>query len=401
MEAFRYRALDVAGRTVAGVLQADSPRQARAHLRAQGLLPEAVDSVRADQDAARPRGRRLSAAQLGLVTRQTATLLASGLTMEQTLDALTQEPCEPAVREVLAGVKAEVATGLAFADALRSHEGSFPEFYRALVRSGEEAGALPRILERLADHLDASRELRNQTVLALIYPMLVTVIAMAIVAALLAYVVPQVVDVYRQSRQALPWLTRVLIVASDLLRSGWPYLTAAFAGAWVVARLLLRRDAARRRWHGWLLRVPWFGRSVRMAETARFSQTLAILARGGVPLLSALDSASRAMTNLVMRGAAQSVTARVREGASLARALAETRAFSPLLVSLVESGEVSGRLAEMLERAARLEDQARERRLAIALAVLEPALILMMGVFVLLIVLAMLLPIIEINQLVR
>jgi general secretion pathway protein F len=150
-----------------------------------------------------------------------------------------------------------------------------------------------------------------------------------------------------------------------------------------------------------LLRVPWFGRSVRMAETARFSHTLAILARGGVPLLSALDSASRSMTNLVMRGAAQSVTARVREGASLARALAETHAFSPLLVSLVESGEVSGRLAEMLERAARLEDQARERRLAIALAVLEPALILMMGVFVLLIVLAMLLPIIEINQLVR
>jgi general secretion pathway protein F len=399
MEAFRYQALDTTGRPVSGVLQADSPREARTQLRAQGLLPASIDRV--DQRARLPWARGISANELSLLTRQMATLLAAGLTMEQALAALVDEAEAPLTREVLAGVKAEIMSGASLARALGGYARSFPEFYRALVEGGEESGALPTVLQHLADYLDARQALRQKTSLALLYPVLVGVVAVAIVAGLLVYVVPQVVKVFQQSRQALPLLTRALIALSEFLRAAWPYLALAAAGGTIAARLALRRNGPRRRWHAFLLRLPWLGPLIRGIDTSRFASTLAILVGGGVPLLAALASGARAMGNAVMREAVERAIVRVREGASLARALGESRVFPPLLVHLVASGELSGKLEQMLNRAAHLESQALERRLAIFLTLLEPVMILAMGAAVLLIVLAILLPIIEINQLVR
>jgi len=396
MEAFRYQALDTDGRSVSGVVQADTPRDARAQLRSRGLLPASVQ-----RSVVHAWARAISAGQLSLLTRQLATLLDSGLTMEQALSALIEEAEAPLTREVLTGVKTELMAGASLAAALGGHERSFPEFYRALVRGGEESGALPRVLQHLADYLDARQALRQKTSLALLYPILVAVVATAIVAGLLVYVVPQVVQVFQQSRQALPLLTRALISLSDFLRAAWPFLLLLFIGITTGVLLALRRPVLRRRWHAFLLRLPWLGSLIRGVDTSRFASTLAILVGGGVPLLAALASGARAMGNVVMRDAVERTTERVREGASLARALGETRNFPPLLVHLVASGEMSGKLQQMLERAARLETQALERRLAVFLTLLEPAMILVMGAVVLLIVLAILLPIIQLNQLVR
>jgi general secretion pathway protein F len=397
MDAFRYQAIDAAGASVRGVVEADTPREARTQLRARGLLPSTLDKVQARQ--AWPRG--LPAAQLSLLTRQMATLLESGLTMEQSFAALIEQAEAPSTREVLAGVKAELMAGASLAAALGSHSRTFPEFYRALVRGGEESGALPTVLQHLADYLDARQALRQKTTLALLYPALVAIVATAVVTGLLVYVVPQVVQVFQQSRQALPLLTRALIGLSGFLRAAWPYLAVLAVGSAVVTRMALRRPAIRRRWHALVLTLPWLGPLARGVDTSRFASTLAILVGGGVPLLAALASGARAMGNAVMREAVERAIERVREGVSLARALGETGAFPPLLVHLVASGEMSGKLEQMLERAARLETQALERRLAVFLTLLEPVMILVMGAVVLMIVLAILLPIIEINQLVR
>lgn len=400
MEAFQYQALDATGRKVSGVVQADTARQARAQLRAQGLLPSMVGPVHARERAGTRWARGISAAELSLVTRQLATLLGSGLTMEQALNALIEAATEPATREVLTGVKTEVTSGLSLAGALGAYEKSFPDFYRALVHGGEESGALPTVLQHLADYLDSRQALKQKTGLALLYPVLVTIVALAIVTGLLVYVVPQVVQVFQQSRQSLPLLTRALIALSDFLRATWPYIVATVVGVALAARYTLRREGPRRRWHAFLLRLPWLGTLIRGVNTSRFASTLAILVGGGVPLLSALASGARVVTNLVLRDAVERAIERVREGASLARSLGETRAFPPLLIHLVASGEVSGKLEQMLERAAHLETQALERRLAVFLTLLEPVMILVMGGVVLMIVLAILLPIIEINQLV-
>jgi general secretion pathway protein F len=400
MAAFRYEALDAEGQAVSGVLQADTPRQARALLRAQGLLPSAVDAV-SSRPAQRAWGPRFSAAELSLLTQQLATLLDSGLTVEQALNALIEQSTQPVTRDTLAGIKAEVMAGLPLAGALDSYERSFPDFYRALVRGGEESGALPRVLLHLAGYLDARQALQQKTTLALLYPVLVSVVAILIVGGLLAFVVPQVVQVFQQSRQTLPLLTRGLIGLSDFLSVAWPWLTALAVGGWFVIRLALQRDALRRQWHQVLLGLPGLGALIRGVNTARFASTLAILVGGGVPLLKALQSAAGVMTNLVLRGAVETAIGRVREGSSLARALAAENVFPPLLTHLIASGEASGKLEVMLERAAALETQTLERRLAVFLTVLEPAMILVMGGVVLLIVLAILLPVIEINQLVR
>ncbi len=401
MAAYRYEALDAAGRAVAGVLQADTPRQARAQLRALGFFPSVVDQVNTRGDTQLPWARGISATELSLLTRQLATLLDSGLTMEQALAALIEEATVPLTRAVLSMVKAEVIAGHPLAGALASQEKSFPEFYRALVHGGEESGALPTVLQHLADYLDARQALLQRTGLALLYPILVTSVAVLVVTGLLVYVVPQVVQVFQQSRQSLPLLTRGLIGLSAFLRGGWPYIVAAIAGGFAVARSALRRDSIKRAWHALLLRVSGLGPLIRGVNTSRFASTLAVMVNGGVPLLSALNSSARVITNMVMREAVERAIERVREGASLARALGETRVFPPLLVHLVASGELSGKLAQMLERAARLEAQALERRLAVFLTLLEPAMILVMGGIVLLIVLAILLPVIEINQLVH
>jgi len=400
MEAFNYKALDSRGRTVAGVIQADTARQARLQLRSKGLLPEQVEKVHARERASQVWARGLSGAELSMVTRQLASLLASGLTLEQALNALVEEASSPLTREILTGVKTEITAGSSLASALRVYDKSFPEFYCALVHGGAESGALPTVLQHLADYLDARHALRQKTSLALLYPILVSLVALAIVTGLLVYVVPQVVEVFTQSRQELPLLTRGLIALSDFLRSSWPYLLAAIAAAIAIANVALRKAEVRMRRDTWLLRLPWIGSVVRSVNTARFASTLAILLGGGVSMLAALGSSAKVVSNRAMSTALAGVISRVQEGTSLARALGESRIFPPLLVHMVASGETSGKLEQMLQRAAALETQALERRLAVFLTLLEPVMILVMGAVVLMIVLAILLPIMEINQLV-
>lgn len=401
MAAFNYRALDAGGREVSGVLQADTGRMARNQLRERRLFPIEVAPV-ARQAGAGTRRQRMPSAVLSLLTRQWSMLLDAGLTIEQSLTALIEQTDNPAARRILAGVRAEVLAGHSLHAALAQFAGTFPPIYRAVVSAGEKSGELPALLARLADYLEGWQATRQKVLQALLYPALVTAVALVVVIGLVTYVVPQIVGVFEQSRQALPLLTRGLILGSDFLRAGWPWLVPAAVALPLLARRALRRDGALRlRWHRLMLRLPLIGRHLQTLDSARLASTLAIMVGSGVPLLTALETGQAVIGNLVLRGALDNAIRQVREGCSLHRALAAERLFPPLLVHLVASGEASGTLGRMLERAAAQQQAELDRRTAIALGLFEPLLILVMGGIVLSIVLAVLMPIIEINLLLR
>jgi general secretion pathway protein F len=402
MAAFRYRAFDVNGKEMAGIIDAESGRAARQVLRDRGLFP--IDVV----DLASSRGQRrsvlrarMSESDLCLATRQWATLLASGLTMEQSLSALIEQADNEAVREVLAGVRAEILAGHSLRAALDQFAGQVPVIYRASVAAGEKSGELATIMVQLADHLERRRALRQKTWQALLYPAIVATVAMLVVIGLMTYVIPSVVTVFQQGKQSLPWLTRIMMVASSLLRE-WGWLFAAVViGAGVLARYALRSEDLRRRWHSRVLRMPFLGRYLRTLDSTRFASTLAILVGSGVPLLAALEAGREVMALVPMRDAIGQAIGRVREGMGLARALKQTAQFPPLLVHMIASGEATGQLASLLDRAAKLQQADLENRTAVLTTLLEPALLLGMGGGVLLIVLAVMQPIIELNQLIR
>ena len=401
MRAYRYEALDADGRKVSGIVEADTPRHARGRLRAKGLLPATVDPVEARAGLSSRASTGIAPSELTFLTGQLALLIESGLTIEQALATQIDASAAQRTRETLAGVKADLASGLPLSAALGRQERSFPEYYRALIRAAEEAGALAQVLGHLARYLEARQLLRQNVGLALLYPAMVTAVAIAIVLGLMTYVVPQVVQVFAQSRQSLPLLTRLLIAFSDFMLIAWPWLLAGTAGAITLARFALRRESVKLRWHALVLRLPGIGDLVRSDNSARLAGTLGILVEGGVPPFAALNSGMQVMGNLAMRQKLAGVIAHVREGVGLARALALSEAFPPLLVHLAASGEASGKLAQMLARAAVLETAMLERRLAMIMTAFGPLLILAMGGAVLAIVLAILLPIVEINQLVR
>lgn len=397
--AFRWEAVDGQGRLRQGVSEAATARAVRDQLRAQGLTPTAVDAAAARADVTA--GVRLPPALLALTTRQLATLALAGMPLDQALAAVAEQADDARAARLAASLKAQVSAGESLQAALARYPRAFTPLYRGLVAAGAETGRLAEVLARLADYLEAREALRQKVVLALIYPAIVTVIAFAVIAVLLTYVVPQVVSVYQQSRQALPWLTQALIAASAFFRAtGWLWL-AAFAGGAVAFALALRRTAFRARWHALVLRLPVAGRLARSLDTARFASTLAILVGSGAPLLRSLDAAADVVRMLPLRAAARAAAALVREGVALARALREQRVFPPVLVHLVGSGEQSGRLAPMLERAAEELERDAERRLAWLAALLQPALIVLMGAIVLVLVLAVMLPIVSMNQLIR
>ena len=403
MAGFKFEARDSRGRRQRGVLQADTARQARAALREQGLLPVAVEAL--SEGAVARRGfswrRGLGAAELSMVTRQLATLLGAGLTVDQTLQALIEQAEGERVRQVFAGVRGEVLAGQTLARALGQYPAAFGELYQNVVKSGEQSGELPGVLLRLADYLEASHALRQKVGLAFVYPAIISVVALLVVVMLVSYVVPQVVGVFENTGQELPWLTRALIATSDFLRAAWPYLLGGAAlAAWAATRAL-RRPRLRHRVHQAWLRLPVVGRLVRTANAARLASTLAILVGSGVPLLAALAAAGGVVHNLPLRQALDETLRRVREGASFSRALAHTKVFPPVLSHLIASGEASGKLGHMLERAATQQTQELQTRVATLTGLLEPLLILVMGALVLLIVLAILLPVMEMNQLVH
>lgn len=404
MAAFSYQALDGKGRRLSGVAEADTIRQARAFLRESGLTIIAIESVSQEAMKTTSNGRwrrgSLSVAQLSLITRQLATLLSASLTLEQALSALIEQSENETVRQVLAGVRAEVLGGQTFAKALGRYSSIFPELYRALVSAGEASGELGRVMLRLADYTESRQALRQKVVLAFVYPAIVTLVALLVVGGLLIYVVPQVIGVFEQSHQTLPLLTRSLIWVSATLQDAWGYLLLLVIASGVSIHLVLRQPRLRYQAHLYLLRLPVFGRLVRGINTARMASTMAILAGSGVPLMAGLTAAAGVVNNLPMRQAVDDAAKMVREGVSLSRALSVSGYFPPLLVHLIASGEASGQLDVMLERAAAQQEQEVGNYTTILTSLLEPLLILTMGIVVLLIVLAILMPIIDMNQMV-
>jgi general secretion pathway protein F len=406
MPAFRYEAVDAGGATKKGVLNADSARSARADLRTQGLLPLKVDAIGAQVDAAgvakgRGFGERLSTTELALFTRQLASLLEAGLPLEQAFTALLEQAERPYVRDLIASIRSEVMGGASLSDVLSRHPRDFAEIYRALVASGEQIGHLSRVLSRLADYIERRNALVQKVKLAFTYPAIVTVVAFSIVIFLLTYVVPQIVSVFANTKQKLPFLTIVMLAVSDFVRHYGVLVAVLLAGAWFMWRRALENPALKRRWHSWLLTAPLYGKFERSLNTARFASTLAITTGSGVPILRALQTSRDTLSNVAMRELVDEASDNVREGVSLARALSAQQHFPPMLIHMIRAGELTGELPAMLDRAASAQEQDLERRTLTIAGLLEPALILAMGVVVLLIVLAVLMPIIEINQLVR
>jgi general secretion pathway protein F len=405
MGAFEYTALDAAGRERRGVLEGDTARHVRAQLRDQQLLPVSVAEIAAQEQARAKRGPLLgggvSASDLSLLTRQLATLSRAGLPLEEALLAVSQQTERPRVQSVLLGVRAKVVEGHTLATGLGEYPRVFPEIYRATVAAGEQSGHLDQVLERLADYTE-SRELTRQKVLgALLYPIVLTVMCFTIVSVLLVYVVPKVVAVFENHNAQLPLMTRVLIGTSDFLRHWGIWLLVAVAALVFLLLRKLKDPAFRSRFGAWQLRLPLAGRMVRGFNAARFTRTLSILTASSVPVLEALRIAGDVVTNLPMREAVNTAAARVREGAPIGRSLATSRLFPPMTIHLISSGESSGELESMLEKAAQNQERELDGMLTAMVGLLGPVMIVGMGLFVLMIVFAMLLPIFQMNSLIR
>ncbi|UID77058.1 type II secretion system inner membrane protein GspF [Stenotrophomonas maltophilia] len=399
MALFDYQAANAQGHIEKGQLEADSPRGARQLLRGRGLTPVQVSAARSAGSGWG--ARRLSASELAWATRQLASLLAASLPLEGALSAVIEQAERPHVAQALTAVRADVRAGQRLTVALAARPRDFPSIYRALVGAGEDSGDLARVMERLADYIEERNALQAKVLTAFIYPAAISLVSVAIVIFLLSYVVPQVVTAFVQARQTLPMLTQVMLAASAFVRSWGVWVGLGIAALVVAWRLALRRPELRLRWDAMLMRVPMVGRFVLGVNSARFASTLAILLDAGVPLLRALEAARQTLGNALLARCADDVSARVREGAALGSALKVQKVYPPILVHLVASGEKTGSLAPLLDRAAQTISREIERRAMALTALLEPTMILVMGGVVLTIVLAVLMPIMEMNQLVQ
>ena len=404
MAAFRYEALSREGQNSRGTLEAESAKAARHALRVQGLIPLSVEAIVGASPGAHTAlwtRRVFSAAQRASWTRQLAGLVAAGLPLERALAALAEDLPSEAQRALIGHVRSEVSAGSSFAKALALYPQEFPAIIQATVDAGEQSGKLGLVLDRLADSEEAERELQSRLLGAALYPAIVSVVALCIVLFLLGYVVPQVAQVFTASKRSLPLLTTVMLGLSGLVRS-YGLAAAAFAASGLlVFQRALRMPAVRLRWDAYWLRLPVLGAMSRSYNAARFAATLAMLTGAGVPILKALQSAGEGLANQALRADVQEALTLVREGSPLATALARSGRFPPLLSTFARMGEQTGQLPDMLQRAAmQLGGQVQRRATALA-TVLEPLLIVAMGMVVMLIVLAVLLPIIEMNQLVR
>jgi general secretion pathway protein F len=402
--AFEYTALDADGQEHKGILEGDGPRQVRQQLRDQGWTSLEVIEVSESRVVVGQRKplyqRGVSAAELSLITRQLATLVGSGLPIEEGLAAVAKQCERQSLKKMMMAVRSRVLEGHGLAVALDDYPRVFSELYRATVAAGEQSGYLHIVLERLADYTENRQALQKNIIQAMIYPLFLIIIATLMVMGLLTYVVPQVVQVFADMGQELPRLTRWLIASSDFLRFNGGWLLVALAAMILASRLLLRHESMRARYHELLLHLPLLARLVRGLNAARFSRTLSILIDSGVPLLDALRIAAQVVTNLPMRNAVEEAAQLVSEGTSLSLALEHSGYFPPLTIHLVASGEASGKLESMLERAATSQERDLNAVIQLALGILGPTVILLMGGMVLLIVLAMLMPIFELNQLI-
>jgi general secretion pathway protein F len=404
MGAFEYTALDTAGREQTGVLEGDTVKHVRQLLREKQLLPVTVAEVKHGEEK-RHRSfslrRGVSASDLSLLTRQIATLVKAGLPLEESLLAVSQQSEKPRVSSILLGVRSKVMEGHTLADGLAEFPRVFPEIYRSTVAAGESSGRLDGVLERLADYTE-NREVTRQKVLgAMLYPIVLSIVCLGIVVGMMVYVVPKVIEVFETSKGKLPFATEVLIFVSEFLRNWGLYLLIGIVAGSVAFVYWLRNLDNRRRFHRIQLKVPLVGRLVRGFNTARFTRTFSILTASAVPVLDAMRIAGDVVTNLPMKDAVADAAARVREGAPIGRSLQTSRLFPPMTVHLISSGESSGELDNMLERAATNQERELDSMMGALVGLLGPLLIVVMGLFVMGIVFAMLMPIFQMNDLIR
>ena len=404
MPAYSFEALDPQGQTRRGVLEADTARHARSQLRAQDWVPLKIDLQQAAKTGLQTviwESKVFGNDALAVWTRQLAGLVGAGLPLERALSTLSQEAETPRQRDLVSALREEVNAGATFAKALAQHPREFSAIYLAVIAAGEQSGHLDMVLESLAEDLQTQQALRNKLLAATLYPAIVSVVALLIVFFLLTYVVPQVAQVFSSNQQALPWLTTFMLGLSALVQALWLWVLLLVVVVTWVLRLALRQSDFRQRFDAAWLQLPLIGRLSRGYNAARFASTLAMLAAAGVPILKALQAASDTLSNAAMRRDAQEAYTMVREGAPLASALAQHARFPRLLVMFARLGEQTGTLPTMLQRTAQqLGEEVQRRALQIA-TILEPLLIVVMGAVVMMIVLAVMLPIIQLNQWVR
>lgn len=404
MGAYEYVALDKSGKQTKGLIEGDTPKHVRQMLRDQRLVPMQVTEV-AKREAKRQTSfslrRGMSAGELALVTRQLASLSQSGMPLEEALLAVSQQNEHPRSKSILLGVRSKVMEGHTLASGLSEFPQAFPDLYRATVAAGEQSGHLDVILERLADYTEARHELKQRITNAMIYPIALIAMAVAIIGFMLATVVPRIVSVFENTSAELPPLTRGMISTSDFLRDHWFLLLIGIGLAGYGAWWLLQKEGPRRRYHRLLLRLPLTSKLTRGINTARFTRTFSILAGSGVPILEAMKIGAAVIENLPMREAVLNASLRVREGGSISRSLDDSKLFPPMMIHLIASGEAGGKLEEMLGRAAAGQEREVDGLIAALLGILQPLLIVAMGGIVLTIVLAILLPIFEINNLIQ
>ena len=417
MPGFKYLAYDLQGREQRGVVESDSARLARQSLREQGLFPQDVSAITegnqtANDAVGKPRfsisaisrSRGLSTDELSAVTRQLATLIGAGLTIEAALTASIEQAETEHERQIVAALRAAIREGKSLAAAMALFPQSFSGLYLTLVGAGETSGKLPEVMLKLADYVEDAEATKQKLITAMVYPVIVMVICFAVVLGLMLYVVPQVVGVFESTKQTLPLMTRALLGLSAFLQATWWLWVIAIVAGIIIFQTLMRREKYRRKHHQMLLRLPILGRLIRVRESAQLAATLSILVGSGVPVLSAMQAGAGVVSNLVMHEAIGRATLLVSQGVALSRALhlqqTKPALFPPVMLHLVASGEASGRLAETLASAARQQQRELDTRTARLAALIEPAMILFMGAIVLSIVLAVLLPIFELNQLV-
>ncbi|MEH6465428.1 MAG: type II secretion system inner membrane protein GspF [Shewanella psychromarinicola] len=408
MAAFEYKALDSKGKQQKGVIEADTARHARGQLREQHLMPLELQPVN-EKEARSQRGgfnlanlfkRRISVAELALITRQIATLVAAGLPIEEALKAVGQQSEKDRLGSMIMAVRSRVVEGYSLADSMAEFPHVFDDLFRAMVASGEKSGHLEVVLNRLADYTERRQQLKTKLTQAMIYPIVLTVVAIGVIAVLLAAVVPKVVGQFEHMGQELPGTTQFLILASDFVQHWGVLVVLLIFGCMIVFQRMLTNPVMRMKFDTALLQMPVIGKVSKGLNTARFARTLSILSASSVPLLDGMRIASEVLQNVKVRAAVDDATARVREGTSLGNALTNTKLFPAMMLYMIASGEKSGQLENMLERAADNQDRDFESNVNIALGVFEPMLVVSMASVVLFIVMAILQPILELNNLV-
>ena len=398
MGAYQYQALKKNGSADKGVIEADSERHARQLLREQGLIPTQIQTL-AQQRVSNTKSK-VSAADLSLLTRQLATLLAAGIPVEESLRGVSEQTEKDKVRELIIGVRSKVLEGYGLAQAMSQYPNAFPELYRATVGSGEQTGRLDLVLEKLADYTENQQQTRQKVQQALIYPLLMIIVSVAIISFLLTFVVPKIIEVFTSSGQTLPAMTQILITFSQFIKSYGLYTLIAIILAIIAFKRSLNNIKIKTAWHRLLLKLPIVSYLTKTINVARYIHTFGILFAAGVSVLETMRVSASLVTNVVMRQAFDTATVRVREGSGIHEALKESRYISPMAIHLIASGEKSGQLSNMMERAANHLDNEVKRLIDTSLTLLEPLVILLMGAVVLFIVLATLLPIFSMEQLV-